>query len=242
MKSYIPDYPRPQFVRESWQNLNGIWNFAFDDNKESLAHGWERGLPGKTAIQVPFTYETRASGIGDETVHTCVWYSRSITLARAQVEAGHVFLHFEGSDYKTTVWVNGIQVGTHTGGYSRFSFEIASAVQEGENIIAVEVEDALDTCQPRGKQRWLADNFGCWYVQTTGIWKTVWLETAASSYLKSAKITPNVQAAAVEIEFEVEAKNCEDCVLEICASFGGTVVSTTTVRVLQRRFKEPLNK
>lgn len=95
MKSYIPDYPRPQFVRESWQNLNGIWNFAFDDNKESLAHGWERGLPGKTAIQVPFTYETRASGIGDETVHTCVWYSRSITLARAQVEAGHVFLHFE---------------------------------------------------------------------------------------------------------------------------------------------------
>ena len=48
MKSYIPDYPRPQFVRESWQNLNGIWNFAFDDNKESLAHGWERGLPGKT--------------------------------------------------------------------------------------------------------------------------------------------------------------------------------------------------
>ena len=87
------------------------------------------------------------------------------------------------------------------------------------------MEDALDTCQPRGKQRWLADNFGCWYVQTTGIWKTVWLETAASSYLKSAKITPNVQAAAVEIEFEVEAKNCEDCVLEICASFGGTVVS-----------------
>lgn len=241
MKSYIPDYPRPQFVRESWQNLNGTWNFAFDDNKEGLAHGWERGLPGKTAIQVPFTYETRASGIGDETVHTCVWYSRSITLARAQVEAGHVFLHFEGSDYKTTVWVNGIQVGTHTGGYSRFSFEIASAVQEGENIIAVEVEDALDTCQPRGKQRWLADNFGCWYVQTTGIWKTVWLETAASSYLKSAKITPNVQAAAVEIEFEVEAKNCEDCVLEICASFGGTVVSTTTVRVLQRRFKTTLD-
>ena len=72
-------------------------------------------------------------------------------------------------------------------------------------------------------------------VQTTGIWKTVWLETAASSYLKSAKITPNVQAAAVEIEFEVEAKNCEDCILEICVSFGETVVSTTTVDVYKRQ-------
>lgn len=237
MKSYIPDYPRPQFVREGWENLNGPWNFAFDDGRTGESLGWEKGLPETTVIQVPFTYETKASGIGDETVHNCVWYSRSVAITREQAEAGHVFLHFEGSDYQTTVWVNGIRVGDHTGGYSRFSFDITAAVTVGDNVIALRVEDSLDTQQPRGKQRWLENSFGCWYVQTTGIWKTVWLETTAPSYLRSAKMTPRVQSAAVEMEFDVAAEDYTDCFLETRVSFGETTVASVRTGISQRRFK-----
>ncbi|MEG1752913.1 MAG: glycoside hydrolase family 2 TIM barrel-domain containing protein [Christensenella sp.] len=237
MKSYIPDYPRPQFVRESWENLNGTWNFAFDDEEVGFALNWKKGLPKAKTIQVPFTYETKASGIGDETVHGCVWYSRSITLVQEQTDSERIFLHFEGSDYQTTVWVNGVQVGTHMGGYSRFSFDISHAVTAGENIICVQVRDSLNPRQPRGKQRWRGENFGCWYVQTTGIWKTVWLETVAPSYIKNAKITSNVQAATAEIEFDIAVDHTDGYVLETQVSFGKTPISTTTTRVLQKQFK-----
>ena len=80
---YIPDYPRPQFVRKEWINLNGAWSFCFDDNGEGGANWPSLGLPVNRVreIQVPFTYETAASGIGDETVHSCVWYEKSFSIA-----------------------------------------------------------------------------------------------------------------------------------------------------------------
>lgn len=241
MNCYIPDYPRPQFVRKSWENLNGAWRFAFDDQDRGISLGWERGLTEGLTIQVPFTYETKRSGIGDETVHDRVWYSRSITLTREQMDSGHILIHFEGCDYHTILWVNGIRVGSHTGGYARFSFDITKAAREGENILSVQVTDSLDPQQPRGKQRWLRDSFGCWYVQTTGIWKTVWLETLPDAYIQNVKITPDVQDAAVEMAFEVSDRSYADCRLEIQVSFDGQTVSQASVQVPQRRVKTKLN-
>lgn len=176
MKHYIPDYPRPQMVRPGWQNLNGIWDFAFDDENLGMEQKWFQGVPQGRKIQVPFTYETPASGIGEETFHPRVWYSRTIQVEKETLEEKRLMLHFEGCDYETQVWVNGVHMGSHIGGYARFSFDITPAARPGENLIAVMAADSNDPRQPRGKQRWQKENFGCWYVQTTGIWKTVWLE------------------------------------------------------------------
>jgi len=203
VKCYQKDYPRPQFVREQWQNLNGAWDFAFDDANRGEALRWYRDFPAqRRQIQVPFTYETKSSGIQDESYHPYLWYRRELT---AHVPAGNrMILHFEGSDYLTKVWVNGCYVGCHRGGYARFSFDITDYVTQGSNELVVRVEDTFDLQQPRGKQRWIPENFGCWYVQTSGIWKTVWTEYVPACRLSHVKMTPDLDNARLELEFEVE--------------------------------------
>lgn len=236
MKSYIPDYPRPQLVRSSWENLNGSWNFAFDDEKQGLSKGWNQGVPAGKTIQVPFAYETKASGIGDETIHSQVWYSRTVEVKEESLSGRRILLHFEGCDYRTTVWVNGQQAGSHVGGYARFSFDVTHLLHVGENVIAVLAEDSADTRQPRGKQRWKEENFGCWYVQTTGIWKTVWMESVPETYLSALKLTPNLTHAKLELEGQVEAPayDGEDLMLEITVRFQDTFIARTAVAVTQK--------
>ncbi len=207
VKCYIKDFPRPQLTRADWVNLNGAWNFRFDDDKTGCCNGWQNGFTDK-AITVPFTYETELSGIGDPTHHPSVWYSRNFSVDSAKLN-GHVLLHFEGSDYSTTVWVNGKKVGDHCGGYSRFTFDITRYVVQGDNTLTVRVDDCTCTGIPRGKQRWMKDNFGCWYVQTTGIWKTVWLEYTAGAYLENVKIIPDIDAATVAFEYKTSVDKCE---------------------------------
>ena len=119
MKQFLrTEYPRPQFRREKWQTLNGEWEFAFDDKNEGLHAGWDEG---KTAfpkkINVPFTYQYPASGIGDESDHAIVWYRRTF---RAEHKGMRALLCFNGCDYVTDVWLNGKHVITHTGAYAPF--------------------------------------------------------------------------------------------------------------------------
>ena len=213
MKCYQPDYPRPQFVRDenSWENLNGEWDFLFDDHNGGIAKKWFNGFPSAETLEktvrkitVPYCYESPMSGIGDTARHDVVWYRRTIGIEAAKNQGRKIFLHFEGSDYKTMVWVNGVFVGLHEGGYSRFSFDITPLVKTGANTLTVRAQDSFDISQPRGKQRWRNDSFGCWYVQTTGIWKTVWLEYVNPEYLKSVKMTPVLSRGLLEIEAEVE--------------------------------------
>ena len=157
-KHYIKDYPRPQFVRPDWELLNGEWEFAFDDEDAGLKKGWSAGFEDQRKIIVPFSYETPASGIDDETAHQVVWYCRRLRLTPE--EGKRLLLHFEGSDYSTGVWLNGVFLGQHDGGYTRFSYDLTQAAREGENILAVRVKDSFSTAQPRGKQRWKPENFG----------------------------------------------------------------------------------
>lgn len=203
MKCYVKDYPRPQFVRKDWENLNGIWDFAFDDKNVGEQNKWYVEFQKETEIQVPFTYETKLSGIEDESRHDNVWYRRKFFVNQAQLEACDYIIHFEGSDYKTKVWVNGQFVGSHEGGYDRFSFDVTTVLKDGENQLTVKVEDSYDMQQPRGKQRWKKENFACWYVQTTGIWKTVWSEYVPKYRIDSVKMTPNLEKSSLELEFHV---------------------------------------
>ncbi len=119
-----PEYPRPQFRREAWTNLNGGWRFAFDDGDVGLAEGWQNvtaaGLEGSSfdfSITVPFCYQSNLSGIGETAFHDVVWYAR--TFERPQADDERLLLHFGAVDYRATVWVNGSHVASHEGGHTR---------------------------------------------------------------------------------------------------------------------------
>lgn len=170
------NYPRPQFFRENWLNLNGKWDFAFDDHNIGEENEYYINFPeDKQEITVPYTYETPLSGINDQKIHNFVWYKKSIVLSEEDISK-RMLLHFEGSDYYTKVWINGEFAGENVGGYHRFSFDISSHLKAGENNITVKAEDSLSVEQARGKQRYQSESFFCWYIQTTGIWKTVGLK------------------------------------------------------------------
>ncbi len=198
------DYPRPQLVRSTWQNLNGEWDFAFDEENRGVRANWQNGIPKQKKICVPFSYETKASGIGDPAQHEVVWYQRNFSFAKK--EGKRSLLHFEGVDFKAEVWVNGRSAGRHTGAYSRFSFDVTALLQEGENSLVVRCQDSISVEIPRGKQRWMQENYACWYVQTTGIWKTVWMEEVPEIYLGEVKLTPEIARGELQIEAEIVDK------------------------------------
>lgn len=234
MKCYIKDYPRPQFVRKEWENLNGTWGFRFDDALVGEREKWYQNFKKETEIQVPFTYETKKSGIGQERHHSSIWYAKRIKINANDLKYKDCILHFEGSDFLTKVWINGNYVGNHKGGYSRFSFDITNFVKNGDNEIIVNVMDSCNMQQPRGKQRWINKNFGCWYVQTTGIWKTVWIEYASKTRLEFLKITPSLESSTVKLEYKLnvpESKTKEEIMLISEISFQGIKVSKSCLLV-----------
>ena len=170
------EYPRPQFRREDWQGLNGEWEFAFDDKNEGIKSGlWQgnKALPLK--INVPFTYQYPASGVGDAAQHDVVWYRRTFAIAEEN-RGRRALLCFNAADYQTDVWLNGAHVLTHTGGFAPFSADITDFLKKGGNVIVVRCEDTLNDAVPRGKQSWTGSPFSCFYVPNTGIWQSVWLE------------------------------------------------------------------
>jgi beta-galactosidase/beta-glucuronidase len=227
MYRYRRDYPRPQFVREQWENLNGEWDFSFDDGNRGLQEQWEKKFPTEKKILVPFSYETKKSGIHDQTQHTVVWYSRTVSLETVG-QSESLLLHFEGSDYYTSVYVNGTFAGSHEGGYNRFTFDITDVVRPGTNRITVRVEDSDRIDIPRGKQRWEKENFGCWYIQTTGIWKTVWLEKVPACRIESIKITPSPKDFSVFLSLEISGrkKEAENLSLSATVLFDGKIVNS----------------
>lgn len=210
-KFYTLGYPRPQFVRSQWLDLNGEWDFSFDDDNAGVAARWMDHFPATHTINVPFTCETAASGIGEETFHPRIWYRKHLVLSHA-LEGKQTVLHFEGVDYKAVCWVNGGYAGEHEGAYARFSFDITDLLsQDGMNEIVLMVTDSDSCLQPRGKQRWAGRNHDSFYVQTTGIWKSVWLEHVHATRLDSVKMTPDINRQMLRLDYRVhgltEARN-----------------------------------
>lgn len=188
-------------MRSEWTDLSGLWDFAFDDENIGVRKSWFKGFSSDIKINVPFAYQTKMSEIGDTSYHPYVWYSRVIEPDWDELRTKRMILIFEGSDFITDVWVNGIHQGTHKGGYARFYFDITESLsREKDNIIVVRAEDKKDPSVPRGKQRWEKDSYGCWYVETTGIWKTVWCEYVPSLYISSLKLTPDLEESELVAE------------------------------------------
>lgn len=244
MKCYIKDYPRPQLVRKSWECLNGIWDFAFDENNQGEGMAWYADFPKQREIRVPFTYETKLSGIGDENHHNVIWYHRKWNVDTEKLKNNKFIIHFEGSDFMTKLWVNGQYAGCHRGGYARFSFDVSLLLKNGENDFTVRVEDSFDKGQPRGKQRWRKDSFGCWYVQTTGIWKTVWVEYVPQFSIKYVKMTPDMADFSVNTELDIDAPQAMlygDLAAEITVEYEGTFISQVAAVVTQNLMRIKIN-
>ncbi len=196
-----PEYPNPQFQRDNWMNLNGLWEFEFDFGKSGRDRKFYIDGNFTKEIMVPFCPESKLSGIGFTDFIPAVWYKRTVELSDIK---GNVFLHFGAVDYKTYVYINGTEVGTHIGGYSSFSFDLSPYVKVGKNEIVVYVEDDLRSgLQPRGKQSSNYYSQGCDYTRTTGIWQTVWLEFLPESYIKNLKYYPDIQNSLLHIQAQL---------------------------------------
>lgn len=186
-------YPRPTMQRSRWMNLNGKWDYAITPMNAAKPSSYE----GK--ILVPFAVESYLSGV-ERTVgaDSVLWYNRTFKIP-ASWKGDDVLLNFGAVDWKADVWVNGMKVGSHTGGYSPFSFNITDALRNGENTITVKVWDPSDKGQqPRGKQ--VAKPGGIFYTPVTGIWQTVWLEPVAKNHISRLKITPDIDSRKLTVE------------------------------------------
>jgi hypothetical protein len=186
--SPLPEYPRPQMVRNTWMNLNGLWNYAL------LPKAQAQNPPSAFAgqILVPYPLESALSGVGKTAgKDTVLWYRRQVTLP-GNLRKGNVLLHFGAVDWQCEVYVNGKKAGAHQGGYDPFSFDITPYLQKGnQQEISVSVWDpSNDGPQPRGKQ--IKNPHGIWYTPVTGIWQTVWLEAVPTTYLTATRQTPDI--------------------------------------------------
>ncbi len=212
-------YPRPLLEREEWKNLNGLWNYSISPRR-SLQPDQHDGL-----ILVPFAVESSLSGVkkkvGEENV---VWYERSFTIPSGWSKKD-ILLHFGAVDWKSDIWINDIKVGSHTGGYSAFHFNITPYLKtRGDQKLVVRVWDPTDkSFQPRGKQ--VSDPQGIWYTAVTGIWQTVWIEPVANNHITAVKTTPDIDLNKLNIEVST-SKNVFGDYAEVRILEEGVAVST----------------
>jgi beta-galactosidase/beta-glucuronidase len=221
-----PEYPRPQFRRDAWLNLNGHWQFESDRADTGLERGLrDRDLTGE--IVVPFCPESTLSGVGDTDFHNAVWYRRTVDVPAGWADQ-RMLLHFQAVDHDTTVWVDGVEVGRHRGGFTPFSCDLGR--RTGPLTIVVRARDTQSEPQPRGKQSRRYGHYGCLYTRTTGIWQTVWLEPVPDVHLRRTRITPDLAASAFHVEQPVTANRAGWTVRATLSDADGAEVATATVR------------
>ncbi|WP_420037094.1 glycoside hydrolase family 2 protein [Streptomyces sp. cg28] len=195
-----PEYPRPQFARDAWLNLNGTWQFETDRSDTGLERGLrERELADR--ITVPFCPESELSGIGDTDFLEAVWYRRTVTVPVDWADA-RVLLHFGAVDHDATVWANGTEVARHRGGFTPFTADLGDIAAPGEELtLVVRARDTRHGPQARGKQATWFANSHCHYTRTTGIWQTVWLEPVPRTVaLRRPRITPDLASGTFYLE------------------------------------------
>ena len=201
----LPEYPRPIMERTEWKNLNGLWDYAIIEKGKHSPSVFD----GK--ILVPFAVESSLSGVAKTVgAEKELVYRRSFEVPSSW-KGKKVLLHFGAVDWKTDVWVNDVKVGSHTGGFTPFSFDITEALQGKNNTLIVKVWDPTDKgYQPRGKQ--VSRPEGIWYTPVTGIWQTVWLEPVSESYIQDLRITPDIDNSLLSLKALVKDATSKDLV------------------------------
>lgn len=241
MANLQKEYPRPQFQRDEWLNLNGSWDFAFDDDRKGLKDKWYLSFPAETKITVPFAYQAEKSGIGDPSFHDVVWYRRSFSIPESW-KGKEIILNFGAVDYRGWVYVNGEQVSFHEGGNTPFSVNITHVLKEGENELVVRVEDpSEDVTIPRGKQYWHEKSESIFYTRTTGIWQSVWLEPVDEKRIDSIRWTPQIDRGDIELEAEVTGEIKEGMALQVSISFKGKEIISETTTLFESYVKRSYN-
>ena len=225
------EYPRPQFVRERWENLNGLWDYAITPKTA--------GVPLKYdgQILIPFSVGSSLSGVGKTLMPDQRLWERRQFQVPAAWKGERVLLHFEAVDYDCALWVNGGYVGAHAGGYDRFSFDITPFLRDGRNELLLGVTDPTDTGeQPRGKQ--VLSPQGIWYTAVSGIWQTVWMEpVAAKLSLAELRLTPDVDAGGLRVVALANEATADDSyVVRVAASAAGKQAGALTMRVNRESF------
>ena len=189
-ESVWAEYPRPQFRRDQWTNLNGLWSYAVGSK--------EAGKPSTWAgeILVPFCPESPLSGVGHLIEPTeALWYRRTLPATKPGLRS---ILNFEAVDYEATVWINGNEIGKHRGGHTPFSFDITDSLKrDGTDELVLRIDDATEDYQLHGKQK--LKNEGIWYTRVTGIWQTVWLEQVPAMHLTDLDYDCDIDAGTVTI-------------------------------------------
>ena len=214
----LPEYPRPIMERKEWKNLNGLWEYAIRPT------GTQQPADMDGQILVPFAVESSLSGVmktlGKENE---LWYSREFTVPSSW-KGKNILLHFGAVDWQADVWVNGVKMGQHRGGYTPFSFDITPVLAKGKNQITVKVWDPSDEgYQPRGKQVKHPD--GIWYTPVSGIWQTVWMEPVSANHITRLKTTPDIDKKILIVEAHTATGN-PSAVVSVVVSEGGKVVAT----------------
>ena len=201
----LPEYPRPIMERGEWKNLNGLWNYAIIEKGQPIPAAFDG------EILVPFAVESSLSGVAkrmDDTKELV--YQRSFDVPGTW-KGKQILLHFGAVDWKADVWVNDVKVGSHTGGYTPFSFDITAALVAKNNKLVVKVWDPTDKgYQPRGKQ--LSNPHGIWYTPVTGIWQTVWLEPVGKKHIEDLRILPDIDRNVLSVDAKVVGRCTADMV------------------------------
>lgn len=232
----LPEYPRPQMVRNDWQNLNGRFEFTITPMNETFPESYDE------EIVVPFAPETYLSGIGrapkkDE----FLWYRKKFILKDCFI-GKRTLLHFGAVDWKCKIYINGQKACSHQGGYVPFTIDITDFLEESENELVVQVYDPTDDYwQDRGKQ--VHESKGFWYTSTSGIWQTVWLEPVNDVYIKNISLTPDIDSSEIRIKTDFDSDALIRAIIkdgdEII--FAGHIENDASVKIKEQKLWSPEN-
>ncbi len=222
-------HPRPQLTRAVWWSLDGTWDFALDPGA-----GWLRPdqVVWDRSIEVPFAPETPASGLAIQGFFRACWYRRWVPAP--PIGPGYrLLLHFGAVDYRAQVWLNGIPVVSHEGGYTPFCADVTEMLRGGLQELVVRAEDdPLDLAKPRGKQDWLQEPHSIWYPRTSGIWQTVWMEPVPATHIASVRWTPSLEYWGIGLHATLGGLERTGLRLHVRLSVGDEVLSDDTYSVV----------
>ncbi|NSL90754.1 glycoside hydrolase family 2 [Chitinophaga sp. Mgbs1] len=216
----LQEYPRPQMIRSNWENLNGIWNYTITEKDAPIPTTFN------DQILVPFPLESALSGVKKPLLPSQrLWYKR--TIKKPEIKNNEkVLLHFGAVDWEAIVYINGQKIGDHTGGYFNFSFDITSALKNGDNELIVGVYDPSDEGpNPHGKQVLKPANI--LYTASSGIWQTVWMETVPAIHIASLKMTPAPDHGYLSLQVNVPGDAANYTVQAIAQNNGATIGNTS---------------